>query len=140
MRVRGEDVRQTANLTPFSVGVAYGEAALDGVQRIAPGQVTVARVLAPGPSWVVISVGGGGPGGVGRVIGSTEVPAGENASVVVDFEPRGPAEQLVCSLHADLGKRGVLEFDSEIGAKPIDQVYFMELSMMSVSVSPGAPQ
>jgi hypothetical protein len=139
MRARGEDVREAVNLTPFSVGVAYGEAALDDVQRSAPGQVTVGRVLAPGPSWVAVSVGGGGPGGVGRIVGSTQVPPGESMGVVVNFEPRGPAEQLVCSLHADLGKRGLLEFDSEIGAKPIDQVYFMELSMMSVAV-PGVPQ
>jgi hypothetical protein len=73
---------------------------------------------------------------VGRIIGSTAVPSGETNQCVVEFEPPSETDQLVCSLHADLGKRGRLEFDSTIGATTIDQVYFMELSMMSVSVPP----
>jgi len=138
MRASGTDVTEAINLTPFYVGVAYGEAALDGVVRTGPETVTVDRVLAPGPSWVIVSVAGQGPGGVGRIIGSTAVPPGETRQCVVEFEPPGDADQLVASLHADLGRRGVVEFDSEIGAKPIDQVYFMEMSMMSISVPPLA--
>jgi len=105
--------------------VAPGNVGLSVADQTSPaGVVVVDRVLAPGPSWVVVSSlpTADRPGGV---IGFAAVPAGESRDVTVTLLTKGVATaKLAVTLHADRGVPGQFEFEqANYDASP-DKPYF----------------
>jgi len=123
--------------------VHYDEAALDVADQ--PGvtdSLKVDRVLAPGPSWIVVTQVVMGPlRGMmepepaapvepmpkGRVLAIVAVPAGEMRDVVVPLEPGTPLTKMVSVvLHADRGILGTYEYDMDRFEDSPDKPYFRE--------------
>lgn len=122
--------------------VHYNEAALDIVDQ--PGTthtLKVDRVLAPGPSWIVVTQVVMGPvRGMmseepstpvvmprGRVLAIVAVPKGEMRDVIVPLDPGTPLTRMVSVvLHADRGIIGSYEFDMDDFADSPDKPYFRE--------------
>lgn len=78
------------------------------------GTVTIAKVVSPGPGFLVIHRDNGGQ--FAEVIGAAAVNAGENINVTVDIDTSMATPVLYAMLHEDTGEVGVYEFGSVQGA------------------------
>ena len=77
-------------------------------QPIKNGTVTVARVVAFEPGWIVIHADANGK--PGPILGYTAVKAGENMNVVVNIDEAKATSRLHAMLHVDRGEMGMFEF------------------------------
>jgi len=96
----------------------------------ARGSIKVAKVLAPGQSWIAVHLDDNGM--PGRRIGLQAVPAGESKDVVVKIDDVKLTDKLIVALHADRGIVGTFEFASDKFDSSPDKPYFvggMELAM-----------
>lgn len=122
------------------VVVKYNEAALDVAEQ--PGTTTtlkIDRVVAPGPSWIVVSQVTMGetrgmmskpdpdaaPAPKPRVLAIARVGAGEARDLVIRLEPGVPlTRMLLVTLNSDRGVVGTFEFDMDRFAESPDKPYF----------------
>jgi hypothetical protein len=125
--------------------VRYDEAALDVVDQ--PGTTTtlkIDRVVAPGPSWIVVSQIAMGPtkgmmdkdekstpstapAPVERVLAVARVGKGELRDVLIPLAAGVPLTRMVSvTLHSDSGVRGTFEFDMNQFAESPDKPYFRQ--------------
>lgn len=90
--------------------VAYADAPLVevGDQEPADGTVTIDRVVAPEPGWLVIHADDNGA--PGAILGQTAVDPGENTDVAVEIDQDAATETVHAMLHADRGTMGEFEF------------------------------
>jgi hypothetical protein len=121
--------------------VKFNEAALNVEEQ--PGATTtlkIDRVLAPGPSWIVIQqIVMGPPRGMGseepttppapmvkpRILAIVAVPAGESRDLIVPLDPSVPLTQMLrVVLHADRGVVGKFEWDMNRFAESPDKPYY----------------
>lgn len=132
----GSPVQATVNIAPYSIGNLGGAATL-GTAVLSPAgdSVTVSGVSAPGPSWLVVAVVGVSESGAGETLGVRAIPTSESREYTIDLTSPAGASQLRVSLHADLGARGVLEFDPGDVMNSPDQMYYTEASYLAVTVS-----
>jgi sugar lactone lactonase YvrE len=104
--------------------------------------VTVAKVMASGPSWMVIHLDDAGK--PGPVIGQTRISAGATDNVIVGFEqPLEGETKLWAMLHVDEGTAGVYEFPGADVPVIINEVVVMApfTAMTTVmSVDDKAPE
>lgn len=77
-------------------------------QPIKNGTVTVARVVAFEPGWIVIHADANGK--PGPILGYTAVKPGENMNVVVNIDEAKATSRLHAMLHVDRGEMGMFEF------------------------------
>jgi hypothetical protein len=122
--------------------VDYDEAALDvASQPGASSTLKIHRVVAPGPSWIVVSQVTMGatrgmmskpdpnaaPAPEPRILAIVAVPKGEARDVIATLEPGVPLTQMLSVvLHADRGVIGTYEFDMNRFAESPDKPYFRE--------------
>ena len=78
-------------------------------QKAVTSKITIDRVVAPGPSWVVVQAEMG-DGELGGVLGSEHVDAGESTDVAVSLEATALPSAAVATLIADLGVPSMLEY------------------------------
>jgi len=123
--------------------VRYDEAALDVADQ--PGTTAtlkIDRVVAPGPSWIVVTQNIMGPTrGMmepepapsatplpkARVLAIVAVGAGEARDLIAPLDPGAPlTPMLLVVLHADRGIPGVFEYDMDRFAESPDKPYFRE--------------
>ncbi|MFA5844169.1 MAG: hypothetical protein WC971_04980 [Coriobacteriia bacterium] len=96
----------------------------------AKGSITVARVLAPGRSWIAVHLDEGGK--PGKRVGLLEIGEGESRDVKVEIDDVKLSDKLIVALHADRGVAGEFEFAMDDFALSPDKPYFvdgMELAM-----------
>ena len=122
--------------------VKYDQAALDVAPQ--PGTTStlkIDRVLAPGPSWIVVSqVIMGPPRGMmdaeptqppppmpkPRILAVVPVGAGEARDLIIPLDPGVPlTRMLLVVLHADRGVVGSFEWDMDRFAESPDKPYFV---------------
>lgn len=77
-------------------------------QTVQDSTVTISRVVATQPGWVVIHIDQDGK--PGPVIGHAAVPAGESTDVKVQIDVSQATERLWAMLHVDAGTMGEYEF------------------------------
>ncbi len=77
-------------------------------QAVKNGTVTVARVVAFEPGWIVIHADKDGK--PGPILGMTQVQPGENLNVVVSIDTAKATPRLHAMLHVDRGAMGTFEF------------------------------
>ena len=77
-------------------------------QTVQDSMVTIKRVVATDPGWVVIHIDKDGK--PGPVIGHTAVPAGESMNVKVTIDVSKATNRLWAMLHVDAGTPGEYEF------------------------------
>jgi hypothetical protein len=110
----------------LGVVVAKPNAALEVADQ--PGSfvsITVDRVLAPGPSWVVVHLDMDGK--PGARVGLMHVDGGENTKVTVVLDSKAElTEKLLVALHADRGVRDRFEFDMDTFETSPDKPYFID--------------
>lgn len=96
--------------------------ASDQLQQTGP--FLVDRVVAPGPSWVVVrQMKNGKPG---MALGTAAVPAGESRNVIVELMPNvALTRDVQVVLHADRGVVGDFEFAMDRFAESPDKPYFV---------------
>jgi len=82
-----------------------------GDQAVANGAVTVARIVAFEPSWLVVHAAADGK--PGPVIGHSAVNPGENTDVVVQIDAAQATSTLFAMLHVDRGTLGTYEFPGD---------------------------
>jgi len=107
----GADVPLAGERTnvPFNVNLAAQEPQVLAVdQSVVDGTVTIDKVVATGPGWIVIHTevnGGSGP-----VVGYAPVSAGVNTQVSVELDVSAATPWLYAMLHEDAGAVGTYEF------------------------------
>lgn len=96
----------------------------------AKGSVRIARVLAPGQSWIAVHLDDKGM--PGKRIGLQTVPQGESKGITVKIDDVKLTDKLIVALHADRGIVGTFEFSKDKFDASPDKPYFvggMELAM-----------
>jgi plastocyanin len=110
----GADVPVTGEQTnvPFAVTLPPLEPSVSvGDQPVVDGALTVERIVAAEPGWIVIhSESNGGPG---PVAGYAAVPKGVSQDVVVPVDPALLTPGLYAMLHVDAGTAGAYEFPGD---------------------------
>jgi len=132
----GNAVQTRVRITPYSVGNLAGQAKL-GLASLTPSgdAVVITQVVAPGPSWLAVSLVGISESGAGDVLGTLAIPPGGPFDYTVKLDAPAASRELRVSLHADLGVRGTFEFDPGDVMNSPDQLYFTEASYLAVNVS-----
>lgn len=77
-------------------------------QDASDGSVSIEKVIASAPGWLVIHVSADGK--PGAIIGYSAVPAGHSENVEVKIDAAAATEQLFAMLHTDAGQMGTFEF------------------------------
>ena len=107
-------------------------------QDASRGMVTVEKVMAADPGWIVIHTES--DGAPGPIVGFAQVSAGENNAVDVEIDLGAATEKLFAMLHIDAGTAGTYEFPGDdVPVKNGDAVVmtpFM-VSLGEASVSPS---
>jgi plastocyanin len=80
-------------------------------QDASGGTVTIEKVVADQPGWIVIHITE--DGAPGPVIGQSPVPEGRNSNVEVAIDLDLATQQLFAMLHFDAGTEGVYEFPGD---------------------------
>ena len=80
-------------------------------QDASGGTVTIEKVVADQPGWLVIHITKGG--GPGPVIGQSPVSEGDNSNVEVAIDLDQATQQLFAMLHLDIGTEGEYEFPGD---------------------------
>ncbi len=106
-------------------------------QPIKDGTVTVARVVATEPGWIVIHADK--DGNPGPILGKTQVQAGENLNVVVAIDTANATPRLHAMLHVDHGTAGTFEFPGgpDVPVKVEGKVVNVPFSVISVVPTTG---
>lgn len=87
--------------------------------------ITVARVVAPDDSWIVVHRDEDGM--PGPRIGLLRVEAGESVDLEVPLDEAPATPDVIVALHADRGQRGVFEFAMDDFMSSPDKPYFVDL-------------
>lgn len=80
-------------------------------QDASGGMVTVQKVTAANPGWIVIHTES--DGAPGPIVGFAQVSAGENNAVAVEIDLDAATEKLFAMLHIDAGTAGIYEFPGD---------------------------
>lgn len=89
-------------------------------QDASGGTVTIEKVVADGPGWLVIHITRNGA--PGPVIGQSPVSEGSNADVEVAIDLNQATQQLFAMLHVDAGTEGEYEFPGDDALVFVDDV------------------
>jgi hypothetical protein len=126
---------------PVMVGVeiARGAASLEVADQLGvQGALKVARVVAPGPSWVAVyttTAQGGMNMSSASQVGIVHVPAGESRDVSVPLDPNiRMTEHVEVVLQADRGVPSVFDFDPSNFATSPDKPYCIGGKRVQASV------
>jgi hypothetical protein len=116
----------------FAVGP--GQASISDTTRTADAtQVVIPRVVAPGPSWVTVSLASSG-GQISKVLGFVHLTAGQHRDIAVPIGAPVALSQLIVSLHVDLGMQGEFDYSpTDLGNSP-DQPYVAGGKTVSVPI------
>lgn len=107
----GASVSTTIPVATFGVNNTDFTAFVDRARLEPSGDaVRVGTVMAPEPSWVVVSAARGS-GKPDTILGKLRVPAGDTADLLVALDSAAPGQKLRVTLLADKGKPDVFEFD-----------------------------
>jgi hypothetical protein len=108
------------------VVVAKGSASVEATDQLGvQGELRVARVLAPGGSWLAV-YNEGTDGMAASRVGLVHISAGESRDVVVPLDPNARmTERVDVVLQADRGTAGLFEFDEARFATSPDKPYFI---------------
>jgi hypothetical protein len=119
----------------LGVVVAAKNAALEVKDQPGPGSILVVdRVLAPGPSWVVVHLDMDGK--PGERVGLVHVDGGESRVVDVALDPNVQlTDKLLVALHADRGVVGQFEFDMDKFETSPDKPYFVNGMELATAVA-----
>jgi hypothetical protein len=116
----------------FAVGP--GQASISDTTRTADATaVVIPRVVAPGQSWVSVSLASSG-GQIGKVLGFVHVSAGRHTNIVVPIGASVALSQLIVSLHVDLGMQGEFDYSPTDLANSPDQPYVAGGKTVSVPI------
>lgn len=101
--VNGQNVREVwFAVHPDAPGVTVNDQAIEN------DTVTIERVVAAEPGWLVVHAEANGR--PGPILGQTAVAPGENTDVAVQVSTAGATETLYAMLHSDRGEMGRFEF------------------------------
>ena len=92
-------------------------------QDVVDGAVTVTRVTANAPGWVVIHADA--DGNPGPVLGQAPIPSGISADVLVGIDTEGVTDTLWAMLHVDEGVEGEYEFPGPDAPVTVDEAVVM---------------
>jgi len=110
------------DLSSFGVDVeANSVMVLVEDQKIVGGELLVSYLFTPSPSW--ISVNELQDGLPGKRIGLAQMGAGEVQQLLIPLVGQTESEQLVVTVHSDLGTPGSFEFDTDHPLASTDQPY-----------------
>lgn len=87
-------------------------------QDASGGSVTVDKVVAADPGWIVIHTES--DGAPGPIVGYSQVDAGESNAVAVEIDVDAATEMLFAMLHVDAGTPGTYEFPGDDGPVSVD--------------------
>lgn len=106
-------------------------------QPIKNGTVTIARVVATEPGWIVIHADKDGK--PGPILGKTQVQAGENLNVVVTIDEAKATPRLHAMLHVDRGVAGTFEFPggADVPVKVGDKIVNVPFNVVSIVPTTG---
>jgi hypothetical protein len=99
----------------------------------AKGTVTIAKVLAPGQSWIAVHLDDNGM--PGERIGLQAVPAGVSRDIEVKVGDVTLTDKLIVALHADRGVVGTFEFAKDKFDTSPDKPYFVDGMEVATVVS-----
>ncbi len=85
--------------------------------------ISVTRVVAPGPAWVVVHLEGEGM--TGEPVGLLRVDEGRSSDLEVPLE-KATGDRVIVCLHADEGTEGEFEFDMMNKQMSPDRAYFVD--------------
>jgi len=123
-----DDANTPAEVTP-SVEVSDQDAS--------SGMVTIQKVTAAVPGWIVIHTEA--EGAPGPIVGFAQVNAGENNAIAVEIDTDAATEKLFAMLHIDAGTAGTYEFPGDdVPAKNGDAVV-MSAFMVSLGEASAPP-
>jgi hypothetical protein len=102
------------------------------------GRLTIARVEAIRPGWVVIHRDENGD--IGDIMGYVDVAEGATEDLVVEIDPLAATPHLYAALHADEGEPGIFEFpgpDSpiQVDAQTVAADFMVEISVRLPSLA-----
>lgn len=103
--VDGREVVARIGVVQAGVNAMKGSAAVSGARVSAARSVTVARVVAPAASWLVVEIADGSPA-AGTILGIVPVATGSAADISVPLSAVPAGAGLQVSLRADAGKLG----------------------------------
>jgi hypothetical protein len=116
------------------VVVAKSNASLEVMDQAgAKGSISVAKVLAPGQSWIAVHLDDNGK--PGKRIGLQAVPKGESTDVEVKLDDVKLTDKLIVAMHADQGVVGTFEFSMEKFDASPDKPYFVDGMELAMEVS-----
>jgi len=98
--------------------------------------VTVARVVAPDDSWIVVHLDDDGM--PGPRIGLLRVAAGESVDLEVPLDEAPTTPDVIVALHADRGQRGAFEFAMDDFMGSPDKPYFVDLEEVARVIAVAA--
>jgi plastocyanin len=105
-------------------------------QDASGGMVTVQKVTAANPGWIVIHTES--DGAPGPIIGFAQVSAGENNAVDVEIDLGGATEKLFAMLHIDAGTLGSYEFPGDDAPVKNGDAVVMTPFMITAETSTGS--
>ena len=110
-------------------------------QDASSGSVTIQKVVAADPGWIVIHTES--DGAPGPIVGYAQVQAGENDNVTVEIDTGAATAKLFAMLHLDAGTMGTYEFPGDdVPVKNGDAVvmtpFMITKAEMSMDSSEGA--
>ncbi|TLM99346.1 MAG: hypothetical protein FDZ75_00280 [Actinobacteria bacterium] len=128
-----KELAKAVKVREFGIPTPAGTALVEAVaQPGAKATLTIDRVVAPEPAWIVVHLEkDGGPGGR---VGLLHVPAGESSGLSVKLDPVALSDNLLVALHADKGTLDQFDFDMMDKINSIDQPYFVDGSEVAIKV------
>ena len=123
-----EDPNPPSEITP-SVEVSDQDAS--------GGMVTVQKVTAADPGWIVIHTES--DGAPGPIVGFAQVSAGENNAVAVEIDLEAATEKLFAMLHIDAGTLGTYEFPGDDAPVKNGDAVVMTPFMVSLGEASAPP-
>jgi hypothetical protein len=131
--VDGKEMATTFKVADFGVTAAMGAASVQAGDQPGGASVKIAKVVAPGPAWVLVHEDDNGM--PGKRLGVTHVDGGESGSVEVKLDKPVRSGKLLVAVHADRGEVGKLEFDMDDKVNSPDQPFFVDGAEVAVAVT-----
>jgi hypothetical protein len=110
--VDGREVMARIGVMQPGIAARAGTVGVAGARLTAPGAVTVERVVAPGPSWLVVAIADGSAG-AGTILGILPVTPGHSTNLVVPLRSAPTGAELEVSLRGDEGKLGRFDWTED---------------------------
>lgn len=133
--VNKKELAKVVAVREFGVKADEGAAAIEVADQ--PGATTslvVKRAVAPTNAFVVVHINNDGM--PGERVGYTPIKAGENAGVVVKFDPSVKlGDSVLVAVHADRGVPGTFEFNMDDKLNSPDQPFFVNGSEVATKVA-----